>query len=93
MLEIVRRWMEIDKALGSLDGLHIPSIAKRLKVSEKTIRRDLEVFEAIINSQLDRGLDANGYRHVWYYPGPGAIFTDNLDSRLRKAMREIASKK
>ncbi|MGD9127446.1 MAG: hypothetical protein PVH19_08710, partial [Planctomycetia bacterium] len=44
--DILKRWVAIDHALGSFDGLHVPSFAKHWEVSTRTIYRDLAVFDA-----------------------------------------------
>lgn len=83
-IDILKRWMAIDKALGSLDGLHISSFAKQWELSERTIRRDLEAFQNLEDVELVHGLDDDGQRHVWHYAGFGWMFTCNVPPRARR---------
>jgi predicted DNA-binding transcriptional regulator YafY len=82
-IDILKRWMAIDKALGSLDGLHIASFAKQWEVSERTVRRDLEAFQKL-GEEIGHDLDADGHRHVWHYAGFGWMFTANVPRRARR---------
>ena len=83
-LDILRRWQAIDYALSRPDGLHIESFAKKISVSTRTVRRDLEVFEAV-GHPPEHKLDADGVRHIWQYQYLGdRMFACNLPPRPEK---------
>jgi hypothetical protein len=83
--EILKRWRAMDKALGDLEGLHIPSFARQWRVSTKTVRRDLAAFRAL-GQRVACERDEVG-RTVWNYePGVERLFVSNLPRRLRERL-------
>ena len=83
----------MDAALGSFTRLHVPSFARRWKVSTKTVHRDLEAFR-----QLGQGVvgqrDADGQRHVWFYEdGVEWLFLSNMSPRIRAELQQLLDKK
>jgi hypothetical protein len=91
-LEVVKRWMAMDEALGNiLEGLHIRSFARRWKVSEKTIRRDLTAL-CELGLRMEHEIGPDGKSHVWVYaPGTEYLFVRNLSGTLRAALLSRAT--
>jgi predicted DNA-binding transcriptional regulator YafY len=92
--DILKRWMDIDRALGKLEGLHVPSFAEEWDVSTRTIYRDLEVFQSLGHPAVCE-LDADGRRHVWFYEiKAGALFTCNVPYEVwRKAISHLRAQR
>lgn len=75
----------MDKALGSIEGLHIADFAGVQGVCEKTVRRDLTTFELDLGQAIACELDSEG-RYVWRYTGGEWLFVDNLPRWVRDAV-------
>jgi hypothetical protein len=90
--KILERWQAMDADLGSLEGLHVPSFARRWYVSTKTVHRDLAAFRALGQSVVCE-LYEGGRRYVWHYEGGVQwLFLSNLPQGVRREL-EAARKK
>jgi hypothetical protein len=77
-IDVLRRWRAMDRDL-SHGGLHVPRFARRWKVSDRTVRRDLEDFHALGQATYLGKRDEDGrdtYYH-WYRDGTRPLFTSN----------------
>lgn len=63
----IERLREIDAALASKEGMHLPTIAARQGVHEKTIRRDIDLLEEFVGPTIYQRVPErpNETRH-WY---------------------------
>ena len=90
---VAQRWIELDKALGSMDGLNIKSLAKhplyRSKSATAAIRkvyRDLVIFEKVFNVCIERDPEEKRLR----YSAIGmAVFTTHIPKDIFKAASSL----
>lgn len=79
--KILRRWRALDRALW--EGFaNLPRLAKQLRVSEKTLHRDLKAFQEL-GQQMYHARTEDG-TYVWFYnreAGTRPLFTANLPLR------------
>jgi hypothetical protein len=71
-IDVLKRWMALDKELHVHSGgsLSVKKFAKEWGCSEKTVRRDLEVFEA-----LGQKITRERYSNLYIYQyGPGVKY-------------------
>ena len=90
---MLQRWIDLDRALGSFEGLRISEFARRWKVSPKTVRRDLAVFRAMgqkavcVLGLLERQ-EGEGPQYRWQYDvGVEWLFVRNIPPKLRAKPR------
>lgn len=71
---ILARWVEMDAALGSVAGLHVPTFAARHDVTPRQVTRDLDLFAArgFVSVALVGHRGTRRYRHVGSF-----VFTAN----------------
>ncbi len=87
-IDVLKRWRALDRDLGSYEGMHLPSFARRWKVSQRTIRRDLGAFAALGHAVVHERDEDN--RTVWRYDfGVEMLFTSNISPRVRKAVMAL----
>ena len=84
---MLRRWIDLDYHLVNVYGLHLPSFAKRWRVSRKTIRRDLAMFKelgypAAPVLESDGIHTKSGRCYVWSYPA-GTLSMFTREARVR----------
>ena len=87
--DVLRRWRALDERLAGF-GLLTPTFAREWKVSERTIRRDLDAFrelDQVIVSEWDGEIS----EHRWLY-GKGVVplFVSTLvdsSDRIREAIQ------
>jgi len=46
-MSVLKRWMNLDRALASAEGVHVYGFAKECRCDDRTIRRDLQVFRKL----------------------------------------------
>lgn len=65
-VDMLERWIDLDRVLASGDGLDVPRFARRWGVDVKTVLRDLKAFET-----LGQGMHSfrreGERRETWYY--------------------------
>ena len=83
-LTILKRWQAMDAALAKKE-LNIRGFAKDWKVSQKTVRRDLEAFKKVGKKvQNRRGIFYDVLLSLWgYQEGVEPLFSKNRPRRGR----------
>jgi hypothetical protein len=59
-VRVLQRWEALDDALGG-DGVRIPEFARKMGVAEKTIRRDLDIFQYSLGMEIGTSKDKRLY--------------------------------
>lgn len=84
--QLLARFIAIDAALASRDGLHLGEMAGRLGISIKSVRRDLASLAAL-NPVVCRQVSAanrSRHSHRHWYSNRRRVFAAWLDRETRR---------
>ena len=90
---LIRQWILLRTLGGRHDGIGVRDLAQELRVNEKTVRRDLETFQAA-GFPLEETVEAFG-RKKWRLdpartqPGLGFAFDEAIDVCLEFPPKDV----